>query len=150
MRMDCLTGVRMVQEAWDSEDGTEGENLPKEWKVGLTVPLWKRKGDREDKNTWRGVTLLSVGSNVLARVVASRISKWSESWIAEQQSGFRKGRGTDDTLQVLRRMAEEMNKQADDWYIMAFFDIEKAYPRVCSPVEINGQKRMPGGYDQNM
>ena len=26
---------------------------PDEWCVGLVVPLWKRKGTKKDKNTWR-------------------------------------------------------------------------------------------------
>ena len=27
---------------------------PSEWCIGLVVPLWKRKGNKKDKNTWRG------------------------------------------------------------------------------------------------
>ena len=36
--------------------------------AGRVVSLWKQKGDRADKQTWRGVTLLSVGTKVLARI----------------------------------------------------------------------------------
>ena len=58
------------------------------------IPLWKKyKGDKSDKTTWRGVTLLSVGSKLLARVVADRTQKWSEAWLHEAQAGLRKGRG---------------------------------------------------------
>ena len=52
-------------------------------------------------------TLLSVGSKLLARVVAQRVQKWSEAWLAENQSGFRKNRSVDDVLQVTRRIVEE-------------------------------------------
>ena len=100
--------------------------------VGVVVPFWKNEGKREDKNTWRGITLLSVGSKLLARVVAERIQRWSEAWIHESQCGFRRGRGVDDVQQVSRRIAEEVNRTVgDDWVLMSFFDIEKAYPRVC-------------------
>ena len=49
---------------------------PDEWCVGLVISLWKHKGNERDKNTWRGVTLLSVGSKLLSRVVASRLRSW--------------------------------------------------------------------------
>ena len=35
--------------------------IPTDWKRGLVVPLWKGKGDRQDCNNDRGVTLLSAG-----------------------------------------------------------------------------------------
>ncbi len=68
----------------------------------------EKKGSRLDKNTYRGITLLFVGSKLLARVVATRIAVWSEAFICEQQSGFRKGRGVDDASQVFRRVVEEV------------------------------------------
>ncbi len=53
-------------------EGREAENWPDEWKVGLVVPLWKHKGSREDKNTWRGV---------MARLVANRLARWVDPWL---------------------------------------------------------------------
>ena len=82
---------------------------PAEWTVGITVPLYKNKGSRKDKNIYRGITLLSVGSKLLARVVASRLSRWSETFLSDEQNGFRPSRGVDDALTVTRRVAEEAN-----------------------------------------
>ena len=126
----------IVQEMWASaavaETGEEAKHWPRDWKEGITIPLWKKKGSRADKNTWRGITLLSVGSKLLARVVAKRIQEWSEAWISEEQCGFRRGRGVDDSLMVSRRISEEVNRTVgSDWILMSFFDIEKAYPKVC-------------------
>ncbi len=87
--------------------GDEATDWPPEWRIGLVVPLWKKKGSKRDRNTWRGIALLSVGSKFVARVVASRLSAWSEMFIGEPQSGFRRGRGTDDALLVTRRLLEE-------------------------------------------
>ena len=73
-----------------------------------------------------------MGSKLLARIVARRVSTWSEEFICEEQNGFRRGRGTDDSLMVSRRISEEVNRVVgQDWIVMSFFDIEKAYPRVC-------------------
>ena len=45
-------------------EAAPGEQVswPEEWCIGLVIPLWKRKGNKKDKNTWRSITLLSVGS----------------------------------------------------------------------------------------
>ena len=127
--------VTIVQKSWAdavrAPEGREADNWPDEWKVGLVVPLWKHKGSREDKNTWCGVTL-SVGAKVMARLVANRLARWVDPWLHETQNGFRGGRGTDDANQVSRRIAEEISRVAsDEVVLLRFFDIEKAYPRVC-------------------
>ena len=43
-------------------------------KTGVVVPLYKMKGSRDDPNNFRGVCLLSMGSRVLARVLAVRLA----------------------------------------------------------------------------
>ena len=50
-------------QASSSPDGLEADSRPPEWRVGITILLWKRKGSRQDKNTWRGISLLSAGPN---------------------------------------------------------------------------------------
>ena len=106
---------------------------PSEWCIGLVVPLWKRKGNKKDKNTWRGITLLSVGSKLLARVVATRLRSWFDAHLGLHQFGFRRGKGVDDALQVTRRLVEEVATSNDEGegIELSFHDIEKAYPRVC-------------------
>ena len=47
--------------------------IPTEWKRGLVVPLWKGKGDRQDCNNYRVVTLLSVPGKVFARIIIDRV-----------------------------------------------------------------------------
>ena len=68
--------VRVCREQWrlltEAAPGVEVV-WPEEWCIGLVVLLWKRKGNKKDKNTWRGITLLSVGSKRLERVVATRL-----------------------------------------------------------------------------
>ena len=34
--------------------------IPSDWIRGLVVPIWKGKGDRQDCNNYRGITLLRV------------------------------------------------------------------------------------------
>jgi hypothetical protein len=46
-------------------------------KVGIMIPLYK-KGDCNDCNNYRGICLLSMGSRILARVIAKRVAWWAE------------------------------------------------------------------------
>ena len=128
--------VRVCREQWRLlTEAAPGETVswPSEWCTGLVIPLWKKKGNRKDKNTWRGITLLSVGSKLLARVVATRLRSWFDGHLGFHQFGFRRGKGVDDVLQVTRRLVEEIAGSNDDGegVELSFHDIEKAYPRVC-------------------
>ena len=84
--------VKVCRSQWllltEADSGAEVA-WPDEWCVGLVVPLWKRKGSKKDKNTWRGITLLSVGSKLLARVVATRLRSWFDGHLGLHQFGFR-------------------------------------------------------------
>ncbi len=46
--------IELLQRAAYAEDGMEAEQWPAECRVGLVIPLWKKKGCIKDKNTYRG------------------------------------------------------------------------------------------------
>eukprot|EP00969_Alexandrium_andersonii_P062679 2759957-Alexandrium_andersonii.AAC.1 len=66
---------KMWKAAASARVGEEARERPPGWKVDITVPMWKRKGKKADRNTWRGITLPSVGSKLVARVVAARLQR---------------------------------------------------------------------------
>ena len=90
------------------------ESPPTEWedciKVGLVVPLFK-KGERNKINKYRGVCLLTIGSRILAKVLANRLRDWTENIgvLEENQQGFRRGRSIADTAQIFVWINEEMD-----------------------------------------
>ena len=115
-----------------ADAGREAELWPEAWRVGIVVPIWKRKGNWKDKNSWRGITLLSVGSKVLARICAHRLARWTQPWLNALQFGFRPGSGVDDIQQITRGVLEEAAHSAHDRvYLFRFYDLEKAYPKVA-------------------
>ncbi|WP_209300514.1 hypothetical protein, partial [Lonepinella koalarum] len=75
--------------------------IPTDWKRGLVVPLWKGKGDRQDCNNYRGVTLLSVADKVLARIILNKIRQQAARVTAPEQSGFSPKRSTVDRILAL-------------------------------------------------
>ncbi|CAJ1396225.1 unnamed protein product [Effrenium voratum] len=128
--------VVLVRTAWrraaEAPAGREAEPWPKRWREGVICPLWKRKGDRQDKNTWRGITLLSVGSKLIARICSARLQRWAQPWLNALQFGFRPGTGVDDVQQITRAVLEEAAGAVHDRTILLrFFDLEKAYPKVA-------------------
>ena len=46
------------------------ENIPEDWEEGLII---KKNGDLSNCNNWRGVTLLSIPSKILTRIILNRI-----------------------------------------------------------------------------
>lgn len=72
-------------------DISESESAPKDWKIGLIMKLVK-KGDLSDCNTWRGITLLSITSKVLSKIIHSRLIIALDNHVREEHAGFRAGR----------------------------------------------------------
>ena len=85
------------------------EKAPRKWRKGLIVKLPKKGNLKEGKN-WRGITLLSVVSKVMGRIVIDRIRIGVESKLRKEQAGFRPGsQGTTDWEQIfiLRNIIEQ-------------------------------------------
>uniref|UniRef100_A0AAQ4S6N9 Reverse transcriptase domain-containing protein n=1 Tax=Gasterosteus aculeatus aculeatus TaxID=481459 RepID=A0AAQ4S6N9_GASAC len=114
--------TRFFNIAWKS--GT----VPKEWQIGVVVPLFK-KGDQRVCANYRGITLLSLPGKVYSKVLERRVRPIVEPRIEEEQCGFRPGRGTTDQLFILSRIIEGAWEYAHPVY-MCFVDLEKAYDRV--------------------
>ena len=76
--------------------------------------------------------MLSVSAKLIARIAASRLSQWAETWMPEEQNGFRPGRGIDDAQQFVRRLLEDVSVSAASEQVgLTCFDIVRAYTRVC-------------------
>ena len=65
--------------------------IPKEWRMGLIVPIWKRTGDVHDPGKYRGSTLLSQVLNLLERVLDARIRRRVEGDFGENSKGSESG-----------------------------------------------------------
>ena len=135
--------IGLVQRMFEGGPGGWEGSLRK----GVMVPLFK-KGDRNDRNNYRGVCLLAMGSRILARILAKRLGRWAErlGMLDENQSGFRTGRSTGDAAQILIRMQEDVVdyrrrlgdryeevRSSDRWPEARLLDLRKAYPRVSKP-----------------
>ena len=85
---------------WDRKEITDY------WSQGSIIRIPK-KGALSECNNWRGITLLSVPSKILAKVIMKRLSLAVDLKLLEEQTGFRRGRGCIDHNFTLRNIIEQ-------------------------------------------
>ena len=121
---DMIRGLHAVLTAvWQT--GT----IPPDWKKGLIVPIWKGKGDRQDCNNYRGITLLSVPGKVLTRLLLMRVRDHLLRTQRPEQSGFTPKKSTIDRILALRVLAER-RREFQQGMLAAYVDLKKAFDSV--------------------
>ena len=83
-----------------------------------TIIKIHKKGPLSDCNNWRGVTLLSTPSKILAKIIIQQISSAVDQQLRQEQAGFRRGRGCADQLFTLRNIIE----QCTEWQRQLFIN----------------------------
>ena len=108
----------------------EHEVWPERWATGIIFPLYKQ-GSRLLPGNYRPVTLLSVVGKLFGSVVENRLSNWGEGGqvLADEQGGFRRGRGTADQIFMLREIILA-RKSRGQCTLATFIDARKAYDTV--------------------
>ena len=81
----------------------EEKQWPDGWMEGVIMKILK-KGALRNCNNWRGITLLSVPSKILAKLIIKRISEAVDQQLRQEQAGFRKGRECIDQIFTLRNI----------------------------------------------
>ena len=90
---------------------------PEEWTFSTFIPLPK-KGDLKQCASYRTIALVSHASKILLRIILERIRVKTETEIADEQAGFRQGRGTRDqitNLRILMHKAREHQQPRPGW-----------------------------------
>ena len=105
--------------------------FPEEWTKSIIVPLHK-KGNRDDPDNYRGISLLSCVSKVFTGVLNARLMKWAEinSVITDAQAGFRRNHSTIDHIFALYACIEKQFSRNAKLYV-AFVDFYKAFDTIC-------------------
>ena len=103
----------------------ERDEVPQDWKESLIVKIPK-KGDLSKCGNWRGISLLSVPSKILGRIIIDRIRDGVDNPLRKEQAGFRKNRGTTEQIFILRNIVEQSIEWNASLYIN-FLDFEKAF-----------------------
>ena len=101
--------------------------VPSDWEQSFIVCLYKGRGDALERGNYRGLKLTEQVMKILERIVDGLIRQLVS--IDDSQFGFVPGRGTTDTIFVVRQLQEKY-LAANKRLYMAFIDLEKAFDRV--------------------
>ena len=99
--------------------------VPSDWEQSFIVCLYKGRGDTLERGNWQQVM------KILERIVDGLIRQLVS--IDDSQFGFIPGRGTTDTIFVVRQLQEKY-LAANKRLYMAFIDLEKVFDRVPQKV----------------
>jgi hypothetical protein len=103
--------------------------IPQAWRDADVIALYKGKGDLEDCDSYRPISLTSVLARTVERLIYPRLYAIINQHLSIHQSGFRHGRSTvDQILAVVERA--RLSIAAKECLPVVFLDIKKAFDRV--------------------
>ena len=102
--------------------------MPEQWKESIIVPIYK-KGDKTDRRTYRGISLLSVTHRILTNIRLSGLTPYSEKITEDHQSGFQRNGSTTDHIFCICRILEKKWEYSEALHQL-FVDSKKAYDSV--------------------
>ena len=111
--------------------------VPSRWKIAKVIPLFK-KGDKNQPNNYRPISLLPIVSKLLERVIHRQLSDYLKlnSILAVEQSGFRPLHSTLTSLvKVTDDWLQAMDKQCYTGAV--FVDLRKAFDTVDHNILLN-------------
>jgi len=106
----------------------EEKQCPVDWGKAIIIPIHK-KNDKKESSNYRGISLLSISGKVYMQILQQRLKQYVEKTLAEEQAGFRIGRGTVDQLFVIRQLAEKYCEKNRTLY-NNFIDFKQAFDSV--------------------
>ena len=121
----CKTKLRLPLHEVLCQCWQEGA-VPQDMRDSKIITIYKNKGERNDCNNYRGISLRSIVGQVFARVILIRLQKLEERIYPESQCGFRAERSTIDMVFSLRQLQEKCREHHMPLCI-AFIDLTKAF-----------------------
>ena len=108
----------------------DSRSFPKNWATGLIVPLHK-KGDYDDPNNYRGITLISCFAKLFTSILNERLNLWAQETdnITDAQFGFKSNHSTVDAVFILKYLIDRQLMSKKKLYCF-FVDLKKTFDSV--------------------
>ena len=106
-------------------------NIPPSWKSQTIIPILKPNKNPSDACSYRPIALSPTLLKIAEHLIKNRLEWFIESkgLLANSQFGFRKGRGTMDSISILTTDIR-LSFSRNEFLLSAFLDIEAAYDNV--------------------
>ena len=105
--------------------------IPDKLKISKISPIFKRNGSISDLNNYRPISLISVFSKIMEKIISLYLTYFltSNNIINEYQFGFLENHSTSHPMvHMLNKIAEALNKK--EYTIGIFCDLSKAFDMV--------------------
>lgn len=104
------------------------EIIPNQWTMS-TIKLLHKKGDKNNINNYRPISLSSNIYKVFAKIILGRITKTLDESQPREQAGFRSGYSTLDHIYVIKQLFEK-SKEFNFTFYCCFVDYSKAFDTI--------------------
>ncbi|KAM9979648.1 hypothetical protein ACTFIY_008888 [Dictyostelium cf. discoideum] len=121
------TSSKLYNHFWNS-------TIPKEFKQGILIIIYKNKGDLNNLDNYRPITLLNIDYKIYSKIINNRILKFLNKVISPFQTGFVPKRLLHENIITLNPTIEIIKKEINtkDYMkpIITFYDFEKAFESI--------------------
>ncbi len=92
---------------WICNLAWEQSKIPEDWRKAIFVPLYNGRGNREECNNCKGISLLCVPGKIYGRILNERMMKITDKSVEDEQGGFWKGRKCIDQIFAVKILVEK-------------------------------------------
>lgn len=105
--------------------------IPESWTIGVIKPIYKNKGNPNDPDNYRAITLISCLGKLFTRIINNRLNEYSDAikLISNNQAGFRKKHSTMDNIFIMHALISLYLSSGKKLYC-TFVDFRKAFDTV--------------------
>ena len=102
------------------------EKIPRSWRIGDIVSIYKGKGSKHDLKNQRGISLASAVLKCLEKVLSNRIEENIRKYSTNLQGGGKKGEATEEYILIINTIVEYNQSRGKNTKII-ITDVEKAF-----------------------
>ena len=107
LKDDAVKVLHLIcQQIWKTQQ------WPLDWKKSVFIPIPK-KGNAKEYSNYHKIALISHTSKVMPKILQAKLQQYMNCELPDDQTGFRKGRGTRDQIANIRwimKKAREFQK----------------------------------------
>ena len=105
--------------------------IPDSWLLGIIKPVFKNKGNPQDPDNFRAITLISCLGKLFTSIINERLNFFSNELelISKNQADFRKGHSTTDNIFVIHVLVS-LYLSFGKKLFCTFIDFRKAFDTI--------------------